>query len=260
MLYLHDGQNVFSSAGPNACFGWGNWELDKTVDGLCASNQMRDIIMVGVDNSRFRYQEYRGPSAAGREASAGGTPKASQKRDRTRFDDYSDFLAKELKPKIDGEYRTLKGASSTATLGSSLGGICSLAVTWGEPKTFGAAASLSGSFQIEKGYFLQEVLRRYRGKAKPVRFYLDSGSIDFTGDDDGRKDTEAVAAELRRIGWREGKSLKHFVEERTLTEGELERIGLRRDKWQEAQSSQHNEFYWRLRVWRALTFLFPPVR
>ena len=38
----------------------------------------------------------------------------------------------------------------------------------------------------------------------------------------------------------------------------LERAGLRRDKWAEAKVSQHNEFYWRQRVWRALTFLFPP--
>jgi len=43
-----------------------------------------------------------------------------------------------------------------------------------------------------------------------------------------------------------------------LTEAELEKAGLRPDKWREAQSSQHNEFYWRLRVWRALVFLFPP--
>jgi hypothetical protein len=38
----------------------------------------------------------------------------------------------------------------------------------------------------------------------------------------------------------------------------LAESGLRRDKWREAQTSQHNEFYWRLRAWRALTFLFPP--
>jgi hypothetical protein len=38
----------------------------------------------------------------------------------------------------------------------------------------------------------------------------------------------------------------------------MEQAGLRRDKWHEARSSQHNEFYWRLRAWRALTYLFPP--
>src|SRR5436309_1681902 len=60
VLYLHDGQNVFSSAGTNCCFGWGNWALDKTVDELCVARRMREIIMVAVDHSRSRYKEYRG--------------------------------------------------------------------------------------------------------------------------------------------------------------------------------------------------------
>src|SRR5512137_1452504 len=50
VLYLHDGQNVFSSAGTNICFGWGSWELDKTVDELCRTKTMQEIILVGVDN------------------------------------------------------------------------------------------------------------------------------------------------------------------------------------------------------------------
>jgi len=38
---------------------------------------------------------------------------------------------------------------------------------------------------------------------------------------------------------------------------ELEKSGLRPEKWGEALTSQHNELYWRRRAWRALTFLFP---
>jgi hypothetical protein len=41
------------------------------------------------------------------------------------------------------------------------------------------------------------------------------------------------------------------------TDQELEKTGLPFDKWHEAQRSQHNEFSWRMRVWRALVFLFP---
>jgi len=76
------------------------------------------------------------------------------------------------------------------------------------------------------------------------------------GGDDGRQMTAAVVAELRRIGWRE--NLRYYVDEHPLTPDQLAATGLRRDKWNEAQTSQHNEFYWRLRAWRALTFLFPP--
>src|SRR5262245_35551956 len=42
VLYLHDGQNTFTTAGTNVAFGWGNWELDKTVDALCAAGKMQE--------------------------------------------------------------------------------------------------------------------------------------------------------------------------------------------------------------------------
>src|SRR5262249_3348538 len=125
------------------------------------------------------------------------------------------------------------------------------------PKVFGQAASLSGSFQIEKRNFLENVLKPYAGKPKAVRLYLDSGVIDFTGDDDGRRHTDAVTAELRRIGWKDERNLRRFTEVAPLTDEQLGQSGLRHDKWAEARKSQHNEFYWRLRVWRALEFLFP---
>jgi hypothetical protein len=130
----------------------------------------------------------------------------------------------------------------------------------GEPsaQVFGRAASLSGAFQVEKTNFLSTILHPYRDNAKPTRLYLDSGEVDFTGRDDGQKLTAAVSEEFRRLGW--GKEVMHYVDAKPLTLPELEKSGLRRDKWAEAQTSQHNEFYWRLRVWRALTFLFPSMQ
>ena len=139
-----------------------------------------------------------------------------------------------------------------------MGGIASVALAWEHPKTFGLAASLSGAFQVEQRNFLEQVLRTATGRPKPFRCYLDSGVIDHTGDDDGRSDTEAVAAELRRLGWKDGRNLLHFTDPRPLSEAEMVRSGLSRDKWEEAGRSQHNEFYWRQRSWRALEFLFPP--
>jgi enterochelin esterase-like enzyme len=258
VLYLQDGQNVFSSAGADCCFGWGSWELDKTVDTLAVEGRMQEIIMVAVDNSRLRYQEYRGPSRSSSVKSAASKRQPDGSAEQDRFEQYASFLIKELKPRIDQQYRTLRTAGHTGVMGSSLGGICSLALAWGYPRTFGAAASLSGSFQIEKNYFLEKVLQPYKRKAKPIRLYLDSGVIDFTGDDDGRRYTQAVSSELRRIGWKDGVNLQEFVDLKPLSEGELEKTGLRSSKWKEAQSSQHNEFCWRQRAWRALIFLFPP--
>src|SRR5258707_421128 len=44
VLYLHDGQNQFSTAGTNVAFGWGNWELDKTADSLSLAGKMQEVI------------------------------------------------------------------------------------------------------------------------------------------------------------------------------------------------------------------------
>jgi predicted alpha/beta superfamily hydrolase len=244
VLYLHDGQNVYTSAGTNVAFGWGNWELDKTSEDLAKAGKMQEVILVAIDNSRARYAEYC------------GTHHADGSKTNTAYENYTGFLIEELKPKIDARFRTRPEAANTGTMGSSMGGICSLALGWDHPEVFGKVASLSGAFMVEQTNFLKTVLQTYQGKPKPVRVYLDSGVCDFMKGDDGRSLTDAVASELRRIGW--DKELLHFVDAKPLNEAGLEKSGLRKDKWAEAQTSQHNEFYWRLRVWRALTFLFPP--
>jgi predicted alpha/beta superfamily hydrolase len=259
VLYLHDGQNTFTTVGTNVAFGWGNWELDKTETEMSAAGKMREIIMVAVDCSAERYLDYRGPACRYSEAELKEMKRPPPAPgDDSRYEKYARFLIEELKPKIDREHRTLPDPANTGVMGSSMGGICSVALAWEHPDVFGKAASLSGAFQVERTNFVANVLRPYREKPRPVRVYLDSGTCDFSGGDDGRNNTDAVAAELRRIGWRAGNDLLHYVDLKPLTEAELEKAGLRRDKWKEAQTSQHNEFYWRLRAWRPLEFLFPP--
>lgn len=244
VLYVHDGQNAFSTAGPHAAFGWGNWALDHTADRLIEEKKMRPIIMVAIDCNASRYREYRGPIPS--------------PQDNKAYERYYRFLVEELKPAIDRQYRTLTGPENTGLLGSSMGGICSLALAWEHPNIFGRAASLSGAFQVEKQFFADKVLGSYTGTPKPIRIYLDSGITDYSGGDDGARQTEAVARALQRIGWKPGVDLMHFVDQ-PLTASQLEPYRLDAGKFAEAQRSQHNEFYWRLRAWRALTFLFPPV-
>jgi enterochelin esterase-like enzyme len=249
VLYVQDGQNIFSSAGTNIAFGWGNWQLDKTADELVRAQKMQEVILVAVDDSAGRREEYdwRVNWPRTNAAPAGGP---------TAFEKYSAFLIRELKPHIDREYRTRPGPVDTGLMGSSLGGFCSLVLAWEHPEIFGRVACLSGSFQVEQTNFLNDVLYHYHDQPKPIRIYLDSGTVDFTGGDDNHVITTQVAAELRRIGW--GTNLMLYVDEKPRTPEEMEKAGLRLDKRKEAQTSQHNEFYWRLRVWRALMFLFPP--
>ncbi len=259
VLYLHDGQSMLSSAGPQVAFGWGNWEVDLTVERLAAAKRMREIILVAIDNTPQRYQEYRGRATIDTEEEK----RASRRPlidagDNSAYERYARFLIEELKPAIDRRFRTLADPRQTGVLGSSMGGICSVVLAWDYPEVFGLAASLSGSYQIEKRHFLQKVLLPCVGSPKAVRLYLDCGVTAGVNSDDGRINTEAVVSELRRIGWKDDATLKYFLDEHPLTPEQLTPLGLAKNKFQEAQISQHNELYWRRRVWRALVFLFPP--
>jgi len=242
VLYVHDGQNAFSTAGPGAAFGWGPWELDKTVDRLIAEKKIEPIIMVAIDCSNERYKEYRGPKI---------WRKAGANDDL--YENYVRFLIEELKPKIDREYRTKTKAADTGTIGSSMGAVISLALGWEHPDVFGKIAGLSGAFQVESKAAIKG-LREYDGKKKKLKIFLDSGTSDYTGGDDGLADTEAVVKELRRIGYK--KELIHHIDH-GLTAEQLGPYHLNEGKAKEAVKSHHNEFYWRLRAPRALEFLFP---
>jgi predicted alpha/beta superfamily hydrolase len=246
VVYLHDGQNVFSTVGPHVAFGWGNWGLDKTVDRLSQTRQIEEVILVGIDCSRRRFQEYRGP--------------AKDPAEESEYRTYAKFLITELKPFIDREYRTLTEAGSTAVMGSSMGGICSLALGWEHPQIFGKVASLSGAFQVDRRYFLRHVLGNYPGPKKKLQIYLDSGVRDYSGGDDGCLDTGAVAAELRRIGWKEGTDLMHRVDRSFFSPEQVKEGGLSPQKGEELKTNQHNEFYWKHRSGEVLQFLFPPQR
>lgn len=249
VLYIQDGQNAFSTVGAFVAFGWGNWQLDLTADSLIGAGKMAPIIMVAVDCSPQRYLEYRGPSVSATSPRGADT--------HGPFEQYSDFLRRDLKPMIDRRYRTRRGPKFTALLGSSMGGLCSLALAWQHPRVFGAAASLSGSFQVQRRRFVTQFLRAYQGAPKPLRLYLDSGILDSDGSEDGRADTQAAVDELRRVGWRDGINLFHYIDHHVFHRAELQHLRVPGEKWDEAQRSQHNELYWRERAWRALSFLFP---
>jgi enterochelin esterase-like enzyme len=260
VLYVQDGQNAFSTVGDYVAYGWGNWRLDLTVDELTKVGRMRETILVAVDAGPDRYIEYRGPSYPYTAAQLRVLPWRPQAAGNDRaFNRYSRFLVHELKPRIDREYRTLADPAHTGLLGSSMGGVLSLALAWQFPGVFGLTGSLSGAFQVERRQFLLKVLRRYAGPRKPIQVYLDSGVVDTGGGDDGRKHTSAVAEEFRRIGWRDGIDLLHYLDENLLTPDELAAAAVPTEKWQEAMASQHNELYWCRRAWRALSFLLPPV-
>ncbi|MGE0710068.1 MAG: alpha/beta hydrolase-fold protein [Planctomycetota bacterium] len=190
VLYLHDGQNVWSD--PDGCFGHGGWYLDTTCERLWREGALPELILVGVPNSPARMREY-APDLA--------EPRAAP---------YLRYLVEVVKPFVDGRYRTRPERAHTAIMGSSLGGLISFVGALSYPEVFGQAACLSSSFWFEDagGRDAFELLAR-TGRPE-VRLYVDSGTAGPS--QDGAPGTRKMAEALRAAGW-EGPAFEHFEAE-----------------------------------------------
>jgi predicted alpha/beta superfamily hydrolase len=206
VLYMHDGQNLF---GADAMFG--GWRVGQTADRLIAEGSVEPVIVIGIGNTSGRMQEYIPPQDGG------------------RAQDYARFLIDELKPWVDGRYRTRSDAEHTAVAGSSLGGLVSLYLAWEHPDVFGRAASLSGSFWLENWANGLATDQPPSG----LRLYLDSGTAGASGD--SMQYTYGVRDALLRHGWVLNGDLQHVVD----------------------PGAAHNEQYWKARFDGVLRFLFP---
>lgn len=173
-VYMQDGQNLFF---PDEAFGGKHWRVQETLSVLNSMNLVRQVIVVGV-YPRERMREYTAPG----------------------YDSYARFLAQELKPWVDERYRTLRDPSSTAVMGSSLGGVLALHACWEHPESFGNAACMSSTFGFRDD-LLERVLHAAR---RPIRVYLDSG---WPGDNYEVNLGMRQALVLR--GYREGVDLRY---------------------------------------------------
>lgn len=185
VLYLHDGQNVFDF-GP-----FGTWNADESAASLIAAGRLREIILVGVDNTANRFINYTPPDDV-----ISGNP--------GQADDYAAFLINELKPVIDANYRTRPQRDYTGTLGSSLGGLVSLYLGWDFTATFSRVGPMSGSWQLAN--FPNRVRT---GPKRDIRIYMDSG------DSGASQDNAWPCLDLRdgllRLGYALEGDLRHTI-------------------------------------------------
>jgi predicted alpha/beta superfamily hydrolase len=209
VLYMQDGQNLFD---PTTSFA-GDWGVGRAMN--AAARRGVEAIVVGVPNmGPERLDEY----SPFPDAAAGGGGKGGA---------YADFLARTLKPIVDERFRTARERDGTAVVGSSMGGLASLAALLRHPETFGAAGVLSPSLWFAGGAIFSEI---ERAPYVPARIYLDIGV---------QEGPEHVANARRmrdlllRKGYRIGADLR----------------------WLESRSGRHDERSWGRRFARALPFL-----
>lgn len=153
VIYMHDGQNLFDEATSYA----GEWQVDETMQALSAEGM--EAIVVGIPNAgAMRAWDYSPHPHS--EFGGGGA------------DAYVDFLARTVKPLIDGTFRTVPERSHTGIMGSSLGGVVSLYAFFARSETFGFAGVMSPAFWWTEGAIFHLV---EQASFVPGSIYMDVG-------------------------------------------------------------------------------------
>ena len=134
VAYLHDGNNLFDPAQPNAAPQ--SWQVDAVANEEIAAGRVRPFIAVGIPNNADRMDEYTHVE----------DDLPGYGRQGGRADDYGAFLVDDLKPLVDARYRTQPGRDQTAILGSSLGGLISYHVALRHPTVFKYVGGFSSTF------------------------------------------------------------------------------------------------------------------
>lgn len=158
VLYMHDGQNLFDAA----TSAFGEWRVDEVLDDLTTRGLVPPTIVVGVDNTWARIDDY--------------TPTYDARYGGGKADLYVEFLADVLKPIIDSSFFTQCDRSNTFIAGSSLGGLVSFHAFMERPEVFGGIGVISPSVWWDDG----EILSRfavYDGDL-PSRLWFDAGSLE----------------------------------------------------------------------------------
>ena len=178
---------------------------------------MHPIILVGIDNTEARLDEYAIQVDASEKAGGGGA-------------DYARFLLDEVKPFIDATYRTQPDRRDTGVVGASMGGLISLTMARLHYDRFALCGALSPSLWWGRGKELR-ALEADLSWMKRMRFWLDMGMREGTA---GIKQTRRLLASFDEAGLIPG---RHYY-------------------YWEAAGGEHNETAWSARFDKLLRFFF----
>jgi len=178
VLYMQDGQNLID---PKTSFAGKDWQVDETITKLISEHKIKDIIVVGINNSKDRLDEY---------------------SDSEKGEKYRNFMIEELKPFVDSKYRTLSDSANTAVIGSSMGGLASFLIVWKHPEVFSMAGCMSSSFYYNDDKIFK-MMNEYDGPKKHIKFYIDHG-------EDGLIRGQKMFCKLTQLGYVIGTDIDYF--------------------------------------------------
>jgi len=211
VCYMHDGQNLFDAT---RTFNNVEWGVDDALDSLGY-----DLIVVGIHNTEFRYQEYMPQKP---ELTVQPALELAWVTDSNRFktargglisDAYLRFIVEELKPWVDQHYATAPDRDHTFIMGSSMGGLISAYALGEYPGVFGAAGCLSTHRPALGGVFLDYLALGKPSPSLGSRLWMDHGTLGL--DSTYAPFQERADSILLSKGWARGVDFETRVYENT---------------------------------------------
>ncbi|MEM1216774.1 MAG: alpha/beta hydrolase-fold protein [Bacteroidota bacterium] len=131
VIYMLDGESSFNdleNEGPE-------WEIDEVINAAEAAGKASAIV-IGINQAENRDAEY--------------TPWINEDNPEAHGEQFTQWVAYELKPWVDASYRTQTSASATTIGGISRSGMMAYYMLMAEPQVFGNAIVQSPSMWVDR--------------------------------------------------------------------------------------------------------------
>ncbi|MBO9540713.1 alpha/beta hydrolase [bacterium] len=160
VMYMWDGQNLFDES---TAFS-GEWHVDEILEAMIPKGHLPPMIVVAIYNGQEHRLSEQSPWSAPHFDVVG------------EGDAFLDWVAYDLKHRIDRGFRTLTDPANTGVGGSSMGGLTSLYAGFKYSHVFGKVLAMSSALWFAD----KQIFPYVRSQPKPhgSRFYVDCGRFE----------------------------------------------------------------------------------
>lgn len=160
--YLHDGQNLMD---PKIGYGGQSWQLDSLMQVHLADGSMPPCLLVLIDNSSRRFEDYLPPPCLEGLAEPLHRTLQAERQGTALGREYGRWISQELKPWIGLNYPVVADPAAHYLMGASMGGLISSYLLAAYPEHFGGAACLSTHWPLS-------LKQQDLGLSQPYRSWL----------------------------------------------------------------------------------------
>lgn len=182
VVYMHDGQNLFDR---RTGFAGQEWHVDEVVADLTRRGALPEAVLVAIDNGPARNAEF--SHVADAEYGGGQGQR------------YEKFLLDEVMPAVEASYSVRP--EQRVMLGSSMGGLVTLAIGLAHPGLFAGLGPMSSSAWWADGWIADKILGSPLENGPKPRIWMDMGTEEGQSDSFAQRPIEGDRHGERPVGY-----------------------------------------------------------